>query len=305
MTNETVILIRCMSAEPRVLELHAQIELALPGYRIIAVPDLLRGNSLTELPKFEDAGIEVLPLTKEYLAEAGLKEAEARTGWVCGDYVFYRALDLDWDFAWVIESDVYFLNGAERILAELTQANHDLIGTGLRKASQGWHWYEPLVRLDLGMDVHAMSFPLVRMSRKLAESAYELRKVISSQIQSSQKMPNDESVISSLAHSGEYSILNIKEMFTDVFMFWDTVTRYNIDDISEGDAAQRIVHSGRSAQLFDKYLHEQMRQALKGSQLSKHRIMRCLETASQGTALRFVQSLLDEFSEHETVTGPQ
>lgn len=297
MTNETIILIRCMGADPRVLELYSQLKESFSGVRIVAVPDLLRENSLSELAKFKESGIPVLPITKDYLAQADLAEAESRTGWVCGDYVFYRALELEWDYAWIVETDVYFLNGAERVLAELGQVHHDLVGTGFRKEGRGWHWYEPLADLDLGMEVHAMSFPLVRMSREFTKKAYDLRKTIATKMQPGQRMPNDESVVSTLAHSGEFSILNLRPLIGDVFKYWDTVTRYNIDDISEGDTAQRIVHSGRTAEQFDKYLRDQMRLALQGNKVSQHRILSCLNAASKDTSLRFIRSLLDEFSE--------
>ena len=294
--NETVILIRCMSAEPRVLELHAQMQRALPQFRIIAVPDLLRDNSHAEVQKFQEANIEVLPLTKEYLSNAGLKEAETRTGWVCGDYAFYRALEVDWEYAWVVEPDIYFLNGSDQILAELEQVSHDLIGTGFRKGSPNWHWYDPIDQLSLGMDVYAMSFPLVRMSRNFVESAYEFCRSISLKIQSSQRMPNDESVISSLAHAGQFSILNVKSLLSGVFKYWHTVTRYNIDDICESEPGQLIVHSGRSADQFDKYLHEQLKLALMGNNVAKERILNCLKYGSRRTAQRFVESLLNQFS---------
>lgn len=294
--HDPLILIRCMSADPRVLELYSQLKESLPGFQIIAVPDLLRENSLSELDKFKEAGIPALPITKDYLASAGLAEAEARTGWVCGDYVFYRALELEWDYAWIVETDVYFLNGAERILAELGQLHHDLVGTGLRKEGRGWHWYEPLAELDLGMEVHAMSFPLVRMSREFTKQAYELRKTIATKIQPGQRMPNDESVVSSLAHTRGFSTLNIRKILKDVFKYYNVMTRYNIDDLSEGETEQRIVHSGRTPEKFDLYLKQQMKHALQGNTVSKNRILNCLQGSSKESAIRFVDTLLGEFT---------
>lgn len=296
MTNKTTIIIRCMSAEDRVLEMHSQLQEALPDFQIVAVPDLLRDGATSELARFEEANIEALPITKDYLASAGLAEAEARTGWVCGDYVFYRALELDWDYAWVVEPDIYFLNGAEQILAELGQVKHDLIATSLRKEGPGWHWYQPLTDLDVGLEVHAMSFGMLRMSRDLAESSYGLRKTIAAKIQPGQRMPNDESVVSSLAHTKGYSILNIRKILADVFKYYSVMTRYNIDDISAGETEQRIVHSGRTPEKFDLYLSQQMKQALQGSTVSKERILNCLQGSSKESAIRFVDTLLREFT---------
>lgn len=287
-----LILIRCMEADARVVEMHQFLAKAVPEFQIIAVPDYLRKNASFDDKAFADAGITALPLTDEWIRSAQLKKAELRPGWVCGDYAFYRSFGIEWDYAWVMEPDVYFLNGAEDVLSGLNQVEHDLISTRTRKENQSWAWYEPLRALNLGLEVHAMGFPLVRISRRLAEHAYELRKDISLKLSETQVMPNDESVIASLAHSGDFSILDLLPWMQNTFKFWGTMTRYNVDDIAANETEKRIVHSGRRAAEFDKYLQDQLKEAKMGREVSSGRILQCLEHASSGSRMRFIEAAL-------------
>lgn len=296
MTNKTIVLIRCMVFDERIKELYDQIRTTIPDFEVYAMPDHMRNDVPRDLSGFREAGIPVMPLNEEFLSSRSLVKAERRTGWVCGDYVIYRALDIDWDYAWVIEPDIYFLNGAEQILGELAQVNNDLIAAGIRKEGPGWHWYESLDRLNLGLEIHAMLFGIVRVSRELAEAAYELRRKISEIIEPEHRVPNDESVISSLAHSGDFTTLNIRNLFSEVFKYFSVMTRYNIEDILASENGRQIVHSGRTPENFNRYLMQEMERALQGNAVSKRRIINCLNGSSKESAISFIEFFLDENS---------
>ena len=136
-TRKTVILIRCVNYNEAVSRLIDTLQSSLPGWTIIAVPDCLNAASDDIDRIVADFPVAALPLTETFISENNLHLHGNRTGWLCGDYVVYRALELDWEYAWVVEPDVHFLNGAADILKRTQALEYDLLATHLWVANRG------------------------------------------------------------------------------------------------------------------------------------------------------------------------
>lgn len=294
---KTVVLIRCTTADARTIEQYKLLKRSMPGLEVLAVPDMSNGIDDGVLNGFVQSGMNFLPITEEFLVSAGLEKAGNRTGWVCGDYVFSRALEAEWDFAWIVEPDLYFINGSEKIISRLQNQSHDLIGTFIWPAHPKWVWHDPLDALDLGMKVYAMSFPFLRMSRTLVGDVLKARQKIATIRTESQKVPNDESVVASVAHSSDYAILDLSKLMPDTFKYWSTVTRHNIKDITAQETEERIVHSGQSEENFHQYINSQLDIALTGSVQARDRVLRSLESSSKETVVRVLSEVIDKFGQ--------
>lgn len=92
---------------------------------------------------------------KNYIKPTGVRKLAG----CVGVYVLYRVIDLDWDFAWIVEPDLYFLNGAERTLERLQQFDHDLVATHLWPSGEHWMWGRALLDVLPDLRPHAMAFP--------------------------------------------------------------------------------------------------------------------------------------------------
>lgn len=290
--SKIVVLLRCQTWNTRIAELAHQLQAAIPEAPVHAIPDCINLSPEDEKAVCEEFQISTLPLTREFVEASGLHLRESKTGWLCGDYVLYRALELEWDFAWVIEPDVFFLNGAEDILSKMQRLNQDLLATHLRKAEENWVWTRALRNLIHDQDVHAMAFPFFRASRELAEASLALRQNITSLLQPGDVIPNDESILATAAFNTNASTLDIKELYEDRFEFWSTITRVSVEDIAECTEKPLIVHSGQSRKKFIGQMQSYWFKTLEGSDSSKARLFKSLETASKQTILQFLNEIL-------------
>lgn len=256
--NKTVILIRCMTPNDRLRELARQLEAQCPEFSVMAVPDFTQVPESEHQQLAESFGMKVLPLTEAFIEESGLHyyEQRKRTGWACGDYVLYRALEESWDYAWVVEPDVYFLNGAEGVLNALSSVATGLIATHIWPAANDWMWRKQLQVFMPHQQIYAMAFPLLRVSRAVAEEAFALRQSITPQLDDKSKIPNDESIISTVAHIHELGTLDLKKMNRSMFRYWSTANRIPVNDIRQRETGQLIIHSGYEHREFLEHLGE-------------------------------------------------
>lgn len=266
---------------------------SLPGWTVIAVPDCTNLEESQSEDICKSFPIEALPITADFVRNNDLHFYQNRTGWLCGDYVVYRALDLDWDFAWVVEPDVYFLNGAEDILKRLQALEHDLLATHLWVAGPGWLGTGALNSLIPELTVHAMAFPFFRVSRRVAIESFKLRKRISTLLKPDSKVPNDEAVLATAAYNMGATLLDIRSLYEEQFEIWSTLTRVNIEDVQQVVAGPRIVHSG---QLKGKYMNQMENYwaaAIEGSEFCRRQLLASLETSSHQTLLELIPRFLE------------
>lgn len=289
--SRCLVLIRCTKATSRITELATQ--LIDQGFEVLAVPDLINVAHDHHAHVTSGFPIRSEALTEEFLRDYGLPfwNDRKRTGWACGDYVFYRALKFEWDYAWIVEPDVYFLNGAPSILAGMAELETDLITTNYWRSSDNWYWRKPLADVFPELDVHAMAFPLVRVSRRLAESSLKLRQHVTRVSKSGDRVPNDESVLATAAHSNGYSFLDLKKEYPHAFRYWSTVLKYPIDDVRQREKNPLILHSGLEEEEFLSYVLSLWGSVENGSSRERERLLKVLSTASVDTLRRIFAEL--------------
>ncbi|WP_149029421.1 hypothetical protein [Corynebacterium halotolerans] len=252
------------------------------GITVVAVPDLMNVSESEHERVLAGFSMETEPLTEKFVEESGLTfwNDRRRTGWACGDYVFYRALGRAWDYAWIIEPDVYFLNGTPSLLPSLAELDTDLITTNFWQASENWYWRKPLADILPSTDVHAMAFPLARVSRRLAESAFELRKRLVSEAKPGSRIPNDESVLATAAHMSDFTALDLKKKFPSEFRYWSTVLKYPINDLRAHENQPLVIHSGLEDEDFMSYAMALWESLKGGSVRERDRLLKVLNVTS-------------------------
>ncbi len=289
---KTIVIVRCVELGARERELIKQIKAANPHWPIIAVTDTI--HRVPNKPNtIESDADKMLELDADFVKSSGLHFYLNKTGWMCGDYVIYKALELDWDFAWVIEPDVYFLNGAEDILSRLQVFDHDLLATHMWIAGDGWLGTGILKEIRPDLTVHAMAFPLLRISRRAAEWSLSLRRSITEKLDPGTKVPNDEAIVGTAVYNNSGTMLDIRRLYEEHFALWSTLDRVSIEDVSQQSTAPMIVHSGQRKEKFVKQMLGYWKGAVDGSDFCARQLGRSLGTASKQTLLELITDILE------------
>ena len=267
------------------------------GMEVIAVPDLMNIPAEQHQRILETFSTETCPITHDFVVNNGLTfwNDQRRTGWACGDYVFYRALCKNWDYAWIIEPDVYFLNDAMSLLTEFSESETDLITTNFWRASNQWYWRKPLEDALPGIDIHAMGFPLSRASRNLVEKSFAFRKHVVSVSNAGSRVPNDESILATSAFINGFTTLDLKKEFPEIFSYWSTVLKYPIEDIRTRESEARIVHSGLEDEDFIRYISKLWISLKNGNKQDHSRFLEVINSCS-ATAMK---TIISSISSHE------
>ena len=250
--SETLVVIRSTTIGERETNLANQL-LNLNLFRVLAVLDATGAKTAVctnGVEPFDDA----LVMTDDWVQGEGLHHARAEqtrgTGWLCGDYVFYRILELNWDYAWVVEPDVFFLNGGQRIFTDTASFTHDVIASNIGLADD-WYWATPFNKLVPEMAPARIDFPLVRVSRKAAEKSLELRREISRRLDGREVLiPNDESVVGSTLFQNKLTFLDMADRWPELFQYWSTNAKFNVDDLAQLESSPLIVHSGKRVEEY-------------------------------------------------------
>jgi len=92
-----------------------------------------------------------------------------RIGWQCGDFMYYAAAGAlpDYDFYWLIESDVSIRTDTKNFFESFNDFDTDFILPGFGRKWGGWLWYKSVSDLADG-HVYGGLFPISRMSRRAA-----------------------------------------------------------------------------------------------------------------------------------------
>lgn len=287
--------IRCTENDRYVVELVDTIQRIVPDARVYAVPDLMKYAPDEVSQRVQQFDLPTLPITQEFLQENGLGYYGNKTGWRCGDYVAYRGLSEDWDQAWIIEPDVKFLNGAERILTQLEEDPADLVCRLFRKAGEGWWWRRGMNSLFPDLDVFGMEFCILRVSRRLTEEALAFRREIGELLTPGVQVPNDEAVFATVAGNGEYAVTDLKTVRPDLLSYWHTDYKYPVDDLARAISVEKIVHSGLHREDFLDYLVQVWRDlSTDAAPKARRRIERSLSAASEETKDEFLCRIIDD-----------
>ena len=81
----------------------------------------------------------------DYLERNGLANFK-RVGWQCGDYVGYVGCDHfpDYDFYWIVDSDLYLNIALDEFVARADHLAHDLLAADFREADEKWSWHKTM-----------------------------------------------------------------------------------------------------------------------------------------------------------------
>lgn len=289
MSNKQLVIIRCVEITERVHEMAGQLRDVMPQVEVIAIRD--RYGLAPETPEM-DRSIRTLDLTDDFISRSGLHyyDDKSRTGWACGDYVLYRALELDWDFAWCIEPDVFLLNGAYSDLASFAELSAELLAVDLGEAGDNWYWTRRIKPYLVNDRFYYMSFPLLRVSRRLAEKGLEVRQRITDKVGVSGRwVPNDESVIGAAVGELGAEPLSLRSVNRGLFGFWSTQRKYPVEDLAD-NGEPLMVHSGTPRQEWLDYASGKI---LDGSGLAEDE----LRSASKATLSDLLKRLPAAYSE--------
>lgn len=278
----SVVLIRCTHFDEQTARVASEVRSQM-GIEPIFVPDCLTDASRGDADKWPE-GAKVVRLDQNLASRLGLFTARERIGWLCGDYVLYAALSLDWDHAWVIETDVSLI-GAREVFNELESHSDDLLACRYTFPSAAWEPYGRLKSVWPDAQVASITFPLVRVSRRLAEAALFERQRFTNILERNQdlRVPNDESVIASVARGGDYSVTDLLEHYPEVFRYWRTVVRYPLSDLAERVQAPKIVHSAVGTERFLYYVEFAVSQAVRNRRMLDDDFWVALSLCSEAT----------------------
>ncbi|MCQ9332363.1 hypothetical protein NQ023_12855 [Corynebacterium phoceense] len=298
---KTVVLLRCTHFGPRESQISSEIKSSLSGVEVIPVIDVMHVVGQEYEDRLKDAPANALIMDQQFLKNNGLSHYEKRTGWVCGDYCLYAALDEEWDFAWIIEPDVYFTGDGAKALEALNKKDADLITTRFRKADSNWFWTRPLQHFFPDMEVFGILFPLNRISRRLADLSLRARREIQSKGSENGfapgkfSIPNDESVIASVAVANDLKVLNIEEdVDLPVEILFSSSAKYCLPDLELANRSA-IIHKGEEdLASFDSWVHTVFRNTMAGHGLGAYRLKESFKSCTREHILRLTAPMFDE-----------
>lgn len=190
----------------------------------------------------------ILGLDNEFIDSLRLHRSFGKVGWRCGDYFYYLALqNFEFDFLWLIESDVYFhYDGLNNFFSSFDKNKTDFISHRIRRRESEWHWYRSMA--DLGYrEVYGSLFPLTRVSRSGLQYLLAERQRISAQYVETaspgQLYPNDEAFTASTFLNTQFTMQSLKETHPKAFPFYQYADKYCLPDILEEIDSPSVVHS--------------------------------------------------------------
>ncbi|PLA36864.1 hypothetical protein CYJ46_11790 [Corynebacterium coyleae] len=292
---QTLFLIRCNEPSVRTLQLFEELSGLFGRDSIYFAVDCysLSGSEIEEkLNRFPG---NTLALDKNFVETNGLHFDSGSTGWCCGDYPLYKALEFNesWDYAWIIEPDVYLINGAMRKLIQLETRDEELVTTDYLKADPGWYWTSRFSRVLPDYEAYKMLFPLVRVSRAVTEKSFALRKEATSNSGLQKfKAPNDESIVASAAHAIDANVLDLRKEWPELFEYWGTTVRVPMGDLRRRASDPLIVHSGLENDDFMRRMLALWEKCIAGDAVQGNRMLKSLRNADTETVVEFVDKLI-------------
>ncbi|WP_394159319.1 hypothetical protein [Galactobacter valiniphilus] len=234
---------------------------------------------------------DVIRMTNEALASAGLFHERENVGWVCGDYAYALLLERQWDFAWLIEPDVALVGTAAELVRQADAGDADLIGTriGVRPAEWNWPWRDRWLHLRPTQDdVQGLFFPLTRLSRSLASAVLQTRQEMTEPLKmdESARVPNDEVVVATVAYYGGYQTLDLKQLSPELFDMWNWVVRYPREGLDRSALAGAFVHPSLDDAGYEKFVRAEAHAAITGARPASERLVPSMRPLQQGYRAR-------------------
>lgn len=162
----------------------------------------------------------VIDIDDAWLRSNGL-QVISDWGWRCGDYFLYalRAARPDFDFAWLIEPDVWFAGDPAGFFAGTAALDHDLLGSRIVPMSPDHRFGRGLP----GMDLWKAIFALTRFSGRAADRLFAQRRDYATRRVAPRFVTNDETFCFSHARAaGDLTLGSLADLLPD-WLAEDTV----------------------------------------------------------------------------------
>lgn len=269
--KRSIAVINCMEYNADVERVTAYMHAALPKSEVVFFPDCRSGS--LEYPRecrlfpMTDQTLDKLKLTK---GRPG-KGMQNNVGWACADYAFYHLLSEKWDYLWLIEPDVGMNEAGIKLLNELDKRDDDLIGYRASARPGSWPWGKPFLDVTGYSSFYGVFFPLVRVSRRLAEECYRLRKVTSeiNDADSESPIPHCEALVASVAYNNlAFKVCNLKDDYAEAFKHFNDKQHYLLSQVDSIEAPN-FVHPVRSLSEVKRRSIGKISKSIQGSGLSE------------------------------------
>lgn len=182
-----------------------------------------------------------LRLSSHFLEHHGLRKLQSKTGWVCGDYIFYAAQAYfpGYDYYWVIDDDLLLNLDVDAFIAKANSHPADLMAPSFGKSSESWYWYARL-KERFPQAVHAMFFGMVRLSSQaisfLQKERAGFREVADAQY------PNDESFTASFLANNGFACTNLRSLFPEFHPYFSLNNPVLYEELEQSAFANKIIH---------------------------------------------------------------
>lgn len=259
-----IIGIRCIKYDEQTQIAYEQIKKIFPDFEIYFIVDATNQNTQESFPEY----LHVEYMTNEALNELNLYYEDPRIGWVAGDYSYYLLLKYNWDYMWLIEPDVYISPNLYNLIRNIDMDNKvDLIGAYYGERDSKWSWTNRLTQSTKFNRAFWVFFPFTRLSRNLVTQALKVRQEITQTVKEKKlKLPNDESVIGSVANWKKMTTLSLKNKYPNEMKYFNLRVRYSLADVQNKTG---IFHPVDSPQKFDEKIIKELNDALKNTNVKK------------------------------------
>lgn len=232
--SKTLIAIRCIEFTHAASRVADDMKYFFPEANVVFLSD--QRLKTVAFPE----GRSALPITIPKLDALELFHTRENVGWICGDYCYYVALEHQWDYLWLVETDVAFSGDAASIMREANATDADLIGTRIGMRPPNWPWHARMLAASDFETTQGLFFPLTRVSRRLAEASLTERQKITKVLLANPELrvPNDEVVVASTAQRLGLETLDLKVLSPDAFKNWSWQTRFCIEEIEHSVRAK-------------------------------------------------------------------
>lgn len=182
-----------------------------------------------------------LRLSSRFLECHGLRKLQSRTGWVCGDYIFYaaKAYFPGYDYYWVMDDDLLLNLDVDAFVAKANSHPADLMAPSFGRSSESWYWYARL-KERFPQAVHAMFFGMVRLSNQaigfLQKERAGFREVADAQY------PNDESFTASFLANNGFECANLRNLFPEFHPYFSLNNPVLYEELGHSAFANKIIH---------------------------------------------------------------
>ena len=200
----------------------------------------------------------VISIEEQFLERNALFNTGSDVGWRCGDYC-YLAVDevQDFDFLWLVEPDVVANFPLSLLLDSSGVYSADLVCSSLKRRDSSWSWHSSLEALGYA-DVYSVFFPLTGVSSRLVDIIRRERMSISDKFNRGADglYPNDEAVAATVAMANSLSVVNLKNLFPEMFSHFLWGTKWLYPDVLEKFDRPKLVHPAVEDDQYAEYLRD-------------------------------------------------